>query len=389
MLYAILCLFLYYFSYRYILQYNGSGTSPTYSDTPFVFQIFKYVVFTISLLIVVCQGKKKLRTKTPSTVVLITSITVISIFWGVVNNFTQQIGFGIILLMPLVYLTNYKMINLAVIDKIMISFWLFSLCYEIIQIYLFATQGRLPALAYLSPKITDVRFGSTWDDPNGFSVILSFYLIYGIIKYRGLKKVVFMMINIFMIIISWSGTGIIANLLMFIVIYFIRYKDKYFYKKSTKILAGFLLMAGTCVLVNIDYLSSFIIQLMIDKQSSVSAHADSYDLSVLTPLILIGIPDKGRMVEAGIMFLLLNGGVVMVMLFYTLLFLSIYKTIEKLSTAQKMDKPLFYGILAYQISFSFAMFNLPLLTVWSNMGVMAIFMILVFYPRKYLMHYNV
>ena len=38
---AALVLFLYYYIYRYVLQYNDDETSPTYSDTPFLFQAAK------------------------------------------------------------------------------------------------------------------------------------------------------------------------------------------------------------------------------------------------------------------------------------------------------------------------------------------------------------
>lgn len=46
---AALVLFLYYYIYRYVLQYNDDETSPTYSDTPFLFQAAKYLLLLLLL----------------------------------------------------------------------------------------------------------------------------------------------------------------------------------------------------------------------------------------------------------------------------------------------------------------------------------------------------
>ena len=48
--FAAVVLYLYYYSYRYVLKVNSTGTSPTYGDTPFFLQFAKYAI----LLFLVC-----------------------------------------------------------------------------------------------------------------------------------------------------------------------------------------------------------------------------------------------------------------------------------------------------------------------------------------------
>lgn len=51
---AALILFLYYYIYRYVLQYNSDDTSPTYSNTPVLFQLAKYLILILLLAAFLC-----------------------------------------------------------------------------------------------------------------------------------------------------------------------------------------------------------------------------------------------------------------------------------------------------------------------------------------------
>ncbi len=51
--------YLYYYGYRYILRYNDSETSPTYSDTPLVLQIGKYILILLLIAIFLLYTFKK------------------------------------------------------------------------------------------------------------------------------------------------------------------------------------------------------------------------------------------------------------------------------------------------------------------------------------------
>lgn len=51
---AALILFLYYYIYRYVLQYNSDDTSPTYSNTPVLFQLAKYLILVLLMAVFLC-----------------------------------------------------------------------------------------------------------------------------------------------------------------------------------------------------------------------------------------------------------------------------------------------------------------------------------------------
>lgn len=178
-----------YYSYRYPLRYNAESTSPTYRDTPAVWQAGKYVI-TLGLLgiaiLFAALGRRR-RTITPSAVigwVLITCILVYNLGLSVAAAtagaglaatgaaFRSFFYFPFVLLMPLFYRGRPTIELLLRQCAWMVGF---HIVYSIIQIVAFLGWGRMPALAWAGAL---VRFGGAWDDPNGFGLFAAMALLF-------------------------------------------------------------------------------------------------------------------------------------------------------------------------------------------------------------------
>ncbi|MGE5392024.1 MAG: hypothetical protein ACM3PE_13280 [Deltaproteobacteria bacterium] len=65
-------------------------------------------------------------------------------------------------------------------DQFIIFIWI-SIVWEIVQIALYHLTGRLPALAW--GTAASVRYGSIWDDPNGYAVFMIFMVPFIYFRY--------------------------------------------------------------------------------------------------------------------------------------------------------------------------------------------------------------
>jgi hypothetical protein len=185
-IYLTIFTLIFYNFHRYIFKYNSESTSPTYTNTPIVWQISKYIlilfftslfyfgskfkfVFNKNFLLIYC------------TILFVIFTNIIAIFYY--RNLSSSVNeleycFYFIVLMPLWFTENnlesidinyHKIINITGIALFI------SNAHVILNYFLF---GRLPALGYEGDL---VRFGGYWDDPNGFgfiSVILAFYFLF-------------------------------------------------------------------------------------------------------------------------------------------------------------------------------------------------------------------
>lgn len=158
--------------YRYIFKFNATVTSPTYSDTPFILQIAKYVAIFLLLLLLLIHEKKSILISKGVLFfhfsVLFTSIVLVlnNIFTGAVNIEYLEVLFWyvifcVFLLVDKLFFIEFKNWFLGNL-KLILWVLLISNFIVILNYFLF---GRLPALAYEGLM---VRFGGMWDDPNGF-----------------------------------------------------------------------------------------------------------------------------------------------------------------------------------------------------------------------------
>ena len=204
--YRFLCLCLvlafYYLSYRYPLQINNSSTSPTYVDTPFLLQIGKYISL-LCLCLWFILGECRLRIlKRDIPIFVATSFFVCSsplvaviaaphvaeplFLW-------EWVGGDLLLVVPLLsmgYGTRVLPTGYGTrdhIDTIVRLIWVFlslSMVWLVLQVVLFMTIGRLPALAYHNSL--SVRFGSIWDDPNAFPMMLAVFVPLVLFRFRSI-----------------------------------------------------------------------------------------------------------------------------------------------------------------------------------------------------------
>ena len=145
----MLLLILFNYSYRYIFQYNDETSSAfVYTDTPLPFKIAKYVILLILLVLMLINErgivleKRNWSMKLPALFLLVQSA-----LYGILIRDDKILVFAM-LLCPLFVYPNRGLPKEQTVEKILDFFWYYTTIYEIIQIVLFYTTGRVPALAF-------------------------------------------------------------------------------------------------------------------------------------------------------------------------------------------------------------------------------------------------
>ncbi len=242
----------FYYSYRYILRVNSTTTSPTYGHTSIFEEVMKYVItiifFLIFIIIIFISQKYKDKYKkifSVKSVRIIFYTIILAIFYFVFDIIIQH-GISIHLIktsVPYDYMFKF-LIFIPVIfispiifmDNASIRYWmkflyvsmLFQFLYTLIQLGLFMTIHRYPALGYPGGS---VRFGGGWDDPNGVSLFYALFLVFLVFedKLRASYKYIMILITIFLIYLALSFTALILIFLFCIFLLFIKkYKQSIF-----------------------------------------------------------------------------------------------------------------------------------------------------------------
>ena len=374
----ILNVYLYYYSYRYILKYNSTSTSPTYSDTPTLFKLLKYLLIFVLLLIFIlyaCKKKIKIRGKRIILFLAVLLLMLQEVYCFIVARGFDQLIFAMCLAPPLLMITFDYSMDAKFVDKTFEIFVYIAIVYELIQVGLFFLTKRLPALAYDTGVITDVRFGSVWDDPNGFGIFLAFLIPYSYMKFKGIKKIIITLILIGMLGLTWSLTaflavaaisvlGIIVSILKDtkrnIVIYIIT---------IAAIIIGFF-----AALIKIDS----IVTLFENKMGSITEHLESFRFNDFTVYQFIGIIPKTIDFESGGVRLLYIGGILHFILFYGLSITSLVRLriLARKSSYSRLYLAMFWFIIAFLV----AGVNLPLMYNFAIYGIYCLFIGYSFIP---------
>lgn len=289
--YLIFCL---YYCYRYILKYNSDGTSPTYSDTPFEFQVAKYIIAAILLVLLVL-------------ILLIYNVKIkfgkieVALFFTFVLLFIKSIYFSefdfvfkLALFASVAYFVvfiendNFET-KLIKINKIV---FIYHLIYSLVQMFLYVVFDRLPALGYASSL---VRFGGGWDDPNAFAVYLVIPYVFAaldLFKHKAkpvkqISKYLIIISIIFLEIMTFSFMGYFCFLVatIFIVVRFFK-KNQMF----------FLVCAAVALLIGLLLLDK-IIDLFLLKSESIAIHLSHLLLSIGGENKVIGFFFGGAQLE--------------------------------------------------------------------------------------------
>jgi hypothetical protein len=304
---SIYIFLLIYLSYRYPLKLNFSGTSPTYEDTPLLFQLIKYGVASIGAALIILF---KWRWHSNST----QNIFFIGLFLlcfigaakGLIKTDSRYLEPFVWPIISYFYAIEFRNIREREIGQTIICLYLYAVIFEAVQLYLFFSAGRLPALAY--ENSFSVRFGSFLDDPNGFAAIC--FLFYGYFdKKIGYFKFWNILITVIMILLTQSLTAIV-----FLVILLTMKLIIFVYKNTNRriiILRIIFLISMIIFCIQYDVVLEILKSIFSDKQSSIEQHADSAAiLSEFKDLkdLLIGY-DRYYFVETGYVLILINFGI--------------------------------------------------------------------------------
>ncbi len=251
----LIFMYLFYF-YRYPFKINSTLTSPTYHNTPLSIQIFKYVLFFIFYLVLIYIihknellkkiDIKKIYGKIKWYIFFIVYILISAVVFHLsslhmlirnssVDFIIKFVFFTPLLLLP-IFFSNFRNVK-YIIFYLFSMFLLINVSSDIIQLILFFTVHRLPALAYSGGS---VRFGGLWDDPNGsayFTFLGVVYFIFNIDVLSNMKffserskqlySYIFIILSIIYIGLTFSFTAFI--LLFLYGLYLIYIKNRYGY----------------------------------------------------------------------------------------------------------------------------------------------------------------
>ena len=183
-----LLILLLYNCHRYLLKYNSESTSPTYSNTPFLWKISKYILITVGLIGVYAFSRYRVKGSKVAYVSLciIALLLVVNVVSFVIYDkliFDEfEYLFFFIVLYPFFFINEETLIYVkSNMDKALLLATYFCVMTNIYVILNFYLTGRLPALAWEGIL---VRFGGLWDDPNAFGFICVFLFFVNFLKKR-------------------------------------------------------------------------------------------------------------------------------------------------------------------------------------------------------------
>ena len=179
-----------YQSYRYPLQINSSGTSPTYSDTPVSLQIAK-VLIGLFFCLVGCFyiPRRTLSLGRWALVGLAASMSMyplLKAFGAEAGDKSVYLDVSFWSLAPLLLALSVNSITFEDMDKFFRVIFFYAIASTVVEVLLFLTVGRLPALAYSGSF--SVRFGGFLDDPNGFAAVLIMLMGWAYFHFSGGRR---------------------------------------------------------------------------------------------------------------------------------------------------------------------------------------------------------
>jgi hypothetical protein len=212
-----------YYGYRYIMQYSSEGTSQTYQNTPFAYQVAKYIITELLFVASFAMLAARYRVRasvTNGTNLFLIALAGFSVYSLVVDLTTigdESTAFGntaflkgffffpLLALLPYHYQGRKSLT--AYFSIVVVYGMVYHVIYSFCQFFLYFAVGRVPALGYLGGL---VRFGGGWDDPNGFGTFLALpLLILASGRFvKGLKRYLGLFLLLILLAVTTSVTGI-------------------------------------------------------------------------------------------------------------------------------------------------------------------------------------
>lgn len=353
----MLIVILFYTSYRYPFMINSTQTSPVYSDTPGYLQAGKFLIF---IGIFSFFSFKHLFSAKPFVI----NKLIIFCFYGYLfllpliyslvtrNSYLFTVGFFFIIPIMFQLFFPTSALNLSRYSRIVSACIIIFIVVNALQIFLFLSIGRLPALGWKDSF--SVRFGSILDDPNSFGIMLAFFIGFATYHYRGTFRIVMLILLASCLFLTQSATAIVLvpfSILVASLLYFKRY-----YKVFLSVL--FLLLI--CSALFYKYLI-FFEPIIVQKQSSAADHRGSLLLAHKSEFIsYLGLAPVESTVESGYINLLTTMGVAYVVFFLLIGLLAVSELISLLyGSKNNTVRSILFGSLCFLISFYFACLNFP------------------------------
>ncbi|GIO62466.1 hypothetical protein [Paenibacillus cineris] len=364
---SLLLLSFYYLAYRYPFKINSSSTSPTYSDTPLILQVGKYIIFSgIFYLALISTLRLKARPLI-SKVRMIELVVYVYIFLmsivGTVlgsSDYMMQTGmFFCLLIFP--YFIELR-VDYRRIKKVIYCFIYLAVISEMVQVMLFKLFDRLPALGYYNS--TNVRFGSLWDDPNGFAIIIAFLLSFiWLTENNNVIKLVLSISLIITLLLTLSFTGIVsvgaAIIIGTLLIHISQKKFSAFFKTWGIILILGIVLVAVYIFIIKD--SAFFNQFMREKQGSISAHINYANQFSLKDLFkAVSLQPAGKYSESGFINILINFGAIYFVLYFLTGIITVLRFLKLIRIYEGNNHVnLYYSGLFFVIAYMIGMLNIP------------------------------
>ena len=381
----MLILFLFYYSYRYILQVNDNITSAyVYTDTPEILKWIKYILFAI-LLLLSFLNDRKIHLERENWIIKLPMLFLFvqCTIYGIMIRNQPILTFAIMLIPMFLYPTENQIPKQESTEKILDVFWYYTTIYEFIQIILYYTIERVPALAFPHyGSLMAIRYGGAMDDPNGYATVLIFFIFWFLMQKTSVKSMIRLVITLFMLVFTWSGTGYLALIVTAILFFLMRIKDKAVIKKYL-IFAGIavILILG-CFIYDSQMIPSIFQYIIRGKGGSMEMHFKSWDVSMLDAKTWLGIhPVCLTYGEVGYIRLLEIGGIPSVIAFLIMSVGGLFRMSHRINDIDDKQKPMLYGALAYMLAFLVSMLNLPKIVNFDCMGLFTVCLILVMTGR--------
>jgi hypothetical protein len=368
-----------YYCYRYPLQINDSGTSPTYSDTPTLLQAGKFVLavplIALSLLRWLSSSLKIFNWPVVFCALFLCSFP----FLKVLGEFDSQyvvLMFWMIFALTLVL--GVGCITISAIDRCFCLLLWYSFATTFLQVLLFATIGRLPALAYAGTY--SIRFGGFLDDPNGFPAILFLLMGWSYKRFKGRTRLVALggLTICLFLTQSWTALG------FFLLVLFVFVLVRAFRRPITAIAAIAMLPMVGIVAVRLAPLfqTGFLLEVMESKRGSIEGHVFPWEFwaSRWKDWVLLG-DSKYNAYESWWQAAVVNFGLVWFFAYFVLviaLLLGMWRAYAK-STPE--SKPVFSGLLLFGLFFFVGSVNLPFPVVFPINALFFLFFFLVAFGK--------
>jgi hypothetical protein len=245
-------------------------------------------------------------------------------------------------------------VDLVRLGRILRTFLVVSLLAEAVEILLYLGTGRLPALAYAGT--VSIRFGSIWDDPNGFAIMIAALIPIAVLCFSRMgTRVLLVAALLVSLVLTQSLTGIIAVLLAVVL------ATAAVNWRSLPRIATILstTIVGVIIIGVVLTHSSAVDSLLYSKQGSIGGHLDAFSsLRQMSFLDLLGVTSGVPPVESGLVHLVETLGIPFVVLYVTTGLAAIKRYVKQIQSDHGAEaNPARYALLVFLIAYLLGLVN--------------------------------